>query len=234
MEGLRERQKAARRQAILQAASQLFRRDGYAETSMEQVAARAELSAGTIYNYFGTKGDLLLALVALDGAEVRAAGARLVARPPADPERALLALLEIYVDHSLVHLDKRLWRQMMGAALIAADTPLGAGYRALDRKLVAQVVSLCRALQDRGDLPRGVRCADAGQVLFSLCNQAFADFIAEDAMTLSQLKYRMARETRLVMAGALADARPVRKPAPQPLPSAASIAPASASKASSA
>ncbi|HEX7200138.1 MAG TPA: helix-turn-helix domain-containing protein, partial [Dongiaceae bacterium] len=82
MTGLRERQKAGRRKDILAAASLLFRRDGFAETSIEQIAGRARLSAGTVYNYFGSKGDLLLALVALDGEEVRSAGAAFLVNPP--------------------------------------------------------------------------------------------------------------------------------------------------------
>ena len=93
MAGLRERQKAGRREDILKAAGLLFRRDGFAATSIEQIAERAELSTGTVYNYFPSKGDLLLALVALDGAEVRAAGARHVARPLADPAAAANALV---------------------------------------------------------------------------------------------------------------------------------------------
>jgi len=38
MTGLRERQKAGRREDILDAASLLFRRDGFAETSIEEIA----------------------------------------------------------------------------------------------------------------------------------------------------------------------------------------------------
>ena len=201
MGGLRERQKAGRREGILKAAATLFRRDGFAATSIEQIAELAELSAGTVYNYFASKGDLLLALVALDGAEVRAAGARLVTRPPADPIAAVSALLEAYVDHSLVHLDKRMWRQMMGTALSFAETPLGAGYRSLDRKLAAQVVALCRALRQRGDLPADIRSEDAGQVLFYVCNSLFMEFVAEDAMPLASLKRRMSREVKLIFRG---------------------------------
>jgi AcrR family transcriptional regulator len=201
MTGLRERQKAGRREGILKAASELFRREGFAATSMEQVAELAQLSVGTLYNYFGSKGDLLLALVALDGAQVRAAGARLVARPPADPVAATRALLEGYVDHSLVHLDKRMWRHMMGTALTFAETPIGAGYRALDRKLVAQVAALCRTLQQRGDLEADLDCQHAGEVLFYVCNSLFMEFVAEDAMPLAALKKRMAREVRVVFDG---------------------------------
>src|SRR5512135_692262 len=201
MTGLRERQKAGRREGILKAAALLFRRDGFAATSIEQIAERAELSARTVYNYFTSKGDLLLALVALDGAQVRAAGARHVGRPASDPIAAVQTLLEGYVDHSLVHLDKRMWRQMMGTALTFAETPLGAGYRSLDRKLSAQVVSLCRALQQRGDLPASVSCQDAGQVLFYVCNSLFMEFVSDDAMALANLKQRMSREVKLIFRG---------------------------------
>jgi AcrR family transcriptional regulator len=204
MTGLRERQKAGRRRDILDSAAALFKRDGFAAASIEQIAERAALSAGTVYNYFPSKADLLLALVALDGQEVRAAGAALVAAPPTDPVKAVCRLLEIYVDHSLVHLDKRLWRQMMANALYFADTALGAGYRALDRLLAEQVADLCRALQRDRHLPRRLDCDDAGQVLFFVCNQLFMEFVADDAMPLADLKVRMFRQIRLVFDGLLA------------------------------
>ena len=63
MTGLRERQKAGRRRDILAAASQLFARQGFADTSVEAIAALAEVGTGTVYNYFSSKGDLLMALV---------------------------------------------------------------------------------------------------------------------------------------------------------------------------
>jgi AcrR family transcriptional regulator len=204
MTGLRERQKAGRRRDILDSAAALFKRDGFAAASIEQIAERAELSAGTVYNYFPSKADLLLALVALDGQEVRAAGAALVAAPPADPVKAVCRLLEIYVDHALVHLDKRLWRQMMANALYFADTALGAGYRALDRLLAEQVSDLCRALQRGRRLPRRLDCDDAGQVLFFVCNQLFMEFVADDVMPLADLKARMFRQVRLAFDGLLA------------------------------
>jgi AcrR family transcriptional regulator len=204
MTGLRERQKVKRRRDILDAAARLFKRDGFAAASIEDIADNAALSAGTVYNYFPSKGDLLLALVALDGQEVRAAGAAIVEAPPADPVKAACRLLEVYVDHALVHLDKRLWRQMMANALAFADTPVGSGYRDLDRKLAEQVADLCRALQGKELLSRRVNCDDAGQALFFICNQLFMEFVADDAMARSKMKERMFRQVRLVFDGLLA------------------------------
>jgi hypothetical protein len=116
---------------------------------------------------------------------------------------AACRLLEVYVDHALVHLDKRLWRQMMANALAFADTPLGAGYRELDRKLAEQVGNLLGALQAKGRLARRIDCADAGQALFFICNQLFMEFVADDAMPRSRMKERMFRQVKQVFDGLL-------------------------------
>jgi len=52
--------KTAKQEAILHAAAQLFARQGYAATSMAQIAAAAGIGKGTTYAYFAGKEDLLL------------------------------------------------------------------------------------------------------------------------------------------------------------------------------
>jgi len=49
-------------QAILDAAAELFTRDGYAATSTNHVAARAGVSIGSLYQYFADKDELVAAL----------------------------------------------------------------------------------------------------------------------------------------------------------------------------
>jgi AcrR family transcriptional regulator len=58
--GLRERKKAKTRAAIQAHALQLFRRQGYAATTVDQIAEAAEISQSTFFRYFPTKEDLLL------------------------------------------------------------------------------------------------------------------------------------------------------------------------------
>jgi AcrR family transcriptional regulator len=58
---LRERKKARTRAAIQREALRLFQQQGYDATTVEQVAAAAEVAASTVFRYFATKEDLVLA-----------------------------------------------------------------------------------------------------------------------------------------------------------------------------
>ncbi|MGE2736043.1 TetR/AcrR family transcriptional regulator [Mycolicibacterium vaccae] len=58
--GLRERKKAQTRLAIRQAAFALFEKQGYANTTVEQIAEAADVSPRTFYRYFGNKEALLI------------------------------------------------------------------------------------------------------------------------------------------------------------------------------
>jgi AcrR family transcriptional regulator len=58
--GLRERKKAKTRAAIRESAMRLFEEQGYAATTIEQIAEAAEVSPSTYFRYFPTKEDVVL------------------------------------------------------------------------------------------------------------------------------------------------------------------------------
>jgi len=57
---------AKRRRRILRAAAELFLKQGYRKTSIEDIARRAEVGKGTVYLHFESKGVLLMHVIAVE------------------------------------------------------------------------------------------------------------------------------------------------------------------------
>ena len=194
MAGLREKQKADRTLRILEAASRLFREQGYGAIRIEDIAHAAEVSVGTLYNYFTNKGDLLLAIVSMEVEEVLESGKAIVADPPADIARALGGLLGIYFDHSLYYLSKEMWRTAMAISIEAPGTPFSARYTELDSLLAAQVCDLITELQRKGYARTDIDADAVGQLLFNNLNQMFTEFVKVESMSLADLHAKTARQ----------------------------------------
>lgn len=59
-QGLRERNKLAKRSRIVEAAWELFREKGFEAATMREIAERAEVGVGTVFVYARSKSDLLV------------------------------------------------------------------------------------------------------------------------------------------------------------------------------
>src|SRR5262249_22709909 len=53
-----------RRRQILDAAMGCFRRRGFHQTSMQEICVAADISAGALYRYFGSKSEIISAIAA--------------------------------------------------------------------------------------------------------------------------------------------------------------------------
>jgi AcrR family transcriptional regulator len=90
---------AGRYEAVLRASMTLFNRNGYRETSMEDIAAEVGMPASGIYRYFGGKADILAASFRRAADRVSGDLADVIAAQQ-DPETTLLNLIDSYVARS--------------------------------------------------------------------------------------------------------------------------------------
>ena len=199
MTGLRARQKAHRHDRILEAAAGLFRDHGYEAVKMDAIAAAAEVSTGTIYNYYQNKGDLLVAIVAMEVHEVLKSGEQVIARPPRSAEKAVDALIGNYIEHSLVWLSKEMWRQAMAISTRQPDTPFGETYAALDIALADQTCQLIGKLQDLALLAKAADARAIGDIIFNNTNMNFIVFVKTEAMSVLELRATLRRQHRAIL-----------------------------------
>jgi AcrR family transcriptional regulator len=196
MTGLRARQKADRHQRILQAASELFRKSGYEGAKIEAIAAMAEVSIGTIYNYYQNKGDLLVAIVAMEVNEVLNAGRDVIAKPPANVVKAVDRLVIGYIEHSLVYLSKEMWRQAMAISTQQPESPSGRTYSGLDRALTDQTCALIARLQELGLVRGDIDSRSVGEMIFNNTNMMFTTFVKDEAMSIAELRAAIKRQNK--------------------------------------
>jgi AcrR family transcriptional regulator len=99
----RERLKQEREALILEAAAAVFARKGYHQATIRDIAERADVADGTIYNYYSDKRDLLVAITrqVITSATFKA----LSAFEAEDDETFLRALLQDRLDYAQQNFD---------------------------------------------------------------------------------------------------------------------------------
>jgi AcrR family transcriptional regulator len=156
----RERKKIAARSQILSTAIDLFSRRGLDAVTIEEIAAAADVGKGTIYNYFATKEDIVVAFMA--DLETRLAPAVARFRPGKRPVHRALA------DYILLHFRLKEPYHAFVRVFLAQmfmDTERFLPYMVeMQRYIDPPLQSLFSALEERGTLRAGI---DLQQLIMS-------------------------------------------------------------------
>jgi AcrR family transcriptional regulator len=171
------------------AALALFGEKGYESTSIEDVARRAKLPVGTVYQHFRSKRQLLLVLMD----ELLEGLSRLDLRPAtaANPREGIRELLSRAFSHDLRHLGAyRAWQE---AAL--SDPELAQKQDEIQAWTTARVVALFQFLQQLPGARHGVDVPGLAQVMDSF----FWSLLAQAAQfSKAQLTQRIDSATHLI------------------------------------
>ena len=94
----REEKKAVFRQRILEAAREVFFRDGFMAANLDEVAQLAKVAKGTLYRYFENKGELYVAILSHNG-EIFERKMREAAASGRSPAEQMRAVGRFYFEH---------------------------------------------------------------------------------------------------------------------------------------
>ncbi|MBO3749926.1 TetR/AcrR family transcriptional regulator [Streptosporangiaceae bacterium NEAU-GS5] len=170
----------ANRRAILEAARELFTTRGYAATTMNDIAERAQVALDTVYAAVGRKPELFLALVetALSGTDqaVPAQQRDYVRAIQAEPDAA--RKLDIYA-RAIGSIHSRL-APLLRVAQTAAHPEVRQMWQDIARRRAANMRELAQELSDTGQLRPGLGLDEIADVIWATNSPEFYCLLVED------------------------------------------------------
>ncbi len=199
--GLRERQKKLRATQVLDAASALFAHQGYEATGIEEIAERAAVAPATIYNYFTTKPNLLMALALRHVHAAMPERRNFFRNLPDDVFDGILAFERLLAEQALRHLSRECWRVILSAQF---TDPGGRAARAgarLNNVIKRQYVGMLRFYQARGKLDEAVDPVALSDLIVGITTNDFGRFVAGSGGTIEDLLAMGLPHIRLILTG---------------------------------
>lgn len=126
----REREREAKRQAVLLAAVRMFNERGFRETSLDDVAASLGVTKPVLYHYYGNKDQILSACIDAGLAQLRPAAAEARALPGTGLDR-LKAFLISYAELNMTDFGRIF--VLTRPEVLSAES--GARFRAFKREI---------------------------------------------------------------------------------------------------
>lgn len=200
MTSLRAKQKARRREMIELAASQLFEKNGFTVTTIEDIADEALVSPATVYNYYGNKGELLLALVAHGEEGTRAKIKEFEARATQeDPADLLADIVGSNMQDTLKYMSRELWGHVVAYVATTSDPEVAPRYLAGIADDLATALSV--AIQKYCDLGvfKPIDAQHFGYLMTRLERNHFLVYVYLKSMTVEEMLENIRKDIALVV-----------------------------------
>lgn len=195
--GLREQKKQRRNKRVLQAAMALFHEKGFAGTTMSAVAACADLAVGTLYNYYSSKDQLLIAVLKDEFSRIGFGPADF--EEGQDPVQFIMQPMERLLLLLQAH-DKDMWLEL-SAAIYKAGRTVDEAVFELDWMLIAELTGRLSVLKQADILASTVDTTRAGMILFSSFLFRFQMYLMGKGVTTDTLKAELLADIELIFQG---------------------------------
>jgi AcrR family transcriptional regulator len=164
--GLREQNKIEKRDRIRRATRELFSKNGYDDTTLRQIAKRAHVGLGTLFNYVHDKGDLIFLICSEDLANVLDEALASVKTMP--PDQALVdTIVEIFRPHyEYFSKDPAISRLAIKELGWFTEGKQAEYFYKTARRLMAAIEDLVRKAQEHGQISSKEDAATIAHLIF--------------------------------------------------------------------
>ncbi|AUB58528.1 MULTISPECIES: TetR/AcrR family transcriptional regulator [Methanobacterium] len=202
MSGLRERKKKASEEKITSSASEIFLKKGYHDTTMEEIAAKADMGVGTLYNYFKSKAEIFISIMVKESLINETDDEELDFTIEKDPATIIIDYMLRYTAY-IESFDKKLWIELFAAILGNAnqDNMVFAGLVNMDFLLIQKLEHLLNSLKEKGKLPQSFKSNEAAYTIYSIIITQIMMYIYVEGATFEVYKKNVGNQIHFLFEG---------------------------------
>jgi len=195
---IRERQTQLSNSAIIEAAQSLFISNGYARTTVQDIADASGVGPATVYRHFGSKLGVFLAIARRDIDEVFAEMRKLLAAPQSDAAEAVADLLcaaLAYTDKPVSRIEtaSRFW-----LLFPTGEESLDRFVTESDKTARAMIDELLTGFRSSGQLREDIAVSDMAEILFHLFNASYITWNLNKSIPLNEVASKLRQQISLI------------------------------------
>ncbi|MCX8129723.1 MAG: TetR/AcrR family transcriptional regulator [Clostridia bacterium] len=199
MAGLREKKKTDRNKRIQNAAIKLFGTQGYEATTMRGIAQEAELGVGTLYNYYKSKGEILLSIIDDKSEEFVYEFDDAIKNRKNDIFSSVSTFFGIYIKSFSIY-NKRIWREFLSAALTKQPSIIEYIW-AIDSIFIKKFTELLQRFAKDGLIGNGIDFESISLTFYSVLGFHILKYISDEDISIEVLKESFEKQIRVLIAG---------------------------------
>lgn len=197
---MNEDKKKKRKELILAESKKMIRNNGFQKAAMSKIAQKCNLAVGTLYNYFKSKNDILLAIFEIEIDKILESGNEIVHKEINNVIDHIMNLLHNYTAIFDLY-DKDFWINFMAEAQIKVDISKVSGALWLSFERVKhQIEEVLCTMIDKGALRKDVSTSNLSRLLFYIYYIHFREYIYSD-FSISQIIENIRQEVEIIYHG---------------------------------
>ncbi|HZK54978.1 MAG TPA: TetR/AcrR family transcriptional regulator [Desulfosporosinus sp.] len=202
MSGLREKKKKESEEKIKKIAKEIFLSKSYLETTMEEIAQKAEIGVGTLYNYFKSKDEIYIAIMSEEFILDEEDSEQLEISLENDVAKTIIDFIWKSCK-GLKLMGKKVWKELMTAVLSSAKSNnfLFKGMVKLDYKFIKRLKILLEKIKDKEQLTPSFNTDEAAYAIYSVVMAQFILYLYSEDITYDALTTNIEHQIRFIFEG---------------------------------
>lgn len=196
---MKAEKKLTRKKLIQTSALELFGANGFSATTMAHIAEKTNLGTGTIYNYFPSKGHILLSIIQDHSFIYVNDLDEVVLDTSLDLYQSIHRFIDSYLKSFSIY-SKRIWRELIAAALSSEPDLMQTIYKT-DEIYLKKFMELLVKFITLKKLRHDIDVLTITGAMYSMSMFTILKFISEETMPLETLRDDLNKFTIVLLDG---------------------------------